>query len=111
MLIDVPWPSGGFTGVKVWAFILSELIVHSAESEVLGTSNSVLGNSSPLTSHLGSWDAGPGLLLAKIYYLKKNGKGEIRTGREAASKKGSSLYHHSSFSGLLSSSPHFSLLP
>ena len=110
ILIDVQWPSGGFTGAKEWAFILSELLVHSAESEVVGTSNTVLGKSSPLTSHVGSWGACPGLLLPEIYYLKKNGKGE-KGQKEAVSKEGSSLHHHSFFSGLLPSSSHVSLPP
>ena len=110
VLIDVQWPSGGFTGAKEWAFILSELLVHSAESEVVGTSNNVLGNSSPLTSHVGSWGACPGLLLPKIYYLKKNGKGEKGQKERQFQRKGA-VCIITLFSGLLPSSSHVSLPP
>lgn len=87
-------PSGDFTGAKEWAFLLSELIAHAAESEVVGTSNNVLGNSSPLTPsrQLGCLPWSP--LLAQLFYLKKNGKGERRTEKEAASKEGSSSNYH-----------------
>lgn len=75
-------PSWDFTGAKEWAFLLSELIARAAESEVVGTSNNVLGNSSPLTpSRQLSSGACPGLLFWPSFIIWR------RMGREREGQK------------------------
>lgn len=92
-------PGMGFIGGKEWTLVLSELTVYLAESEV-PWDLSVLGNSAPLTLNLGS--SGVPVLVSPWpnCYLKKNGKGQIETERQAASEEQSRLRRHSSFSAL-----------